>query len=44
MSVKHYDWSAIDFASTLVDLKPDIDLKNLNAWHKNISSRPSSQV
>ena len=36
--------SAIDFASTLVDLKPDSDLKNLNAWHKNISSRPSSQV
>jgi len=37
-------FSAIDFASTLVDLKPDINLKNLNAWHKNISSRPSSQV
>ena len=36
--------SAIDFASTLVDLKPDIDLRYLNSWHKNISSRPSSQV
>lgn len=34
--------SAIDFASSMVDLKPDEDLKNLSRWHLEVSSRPSS--
>ena len=36
--------SAIDFASSMVDLKPDDGLENLSRWHKKILSRPSSKV
>jgi len=35
--------SAIDFASEMVDLKPNEDLKNLHRWHEEVSSRPSMQ-
>ncbi len=34
--------SAIDFASQMVDLKPQADLLNLARWHKEINKRPSS--
>lgn len=33
--------SAIDFASELVDLKPDSGLVNLRRWHIAVSKRPS---
>lgn len=33
--------TGVDFASTLVGLKPDENLKNLARWHKEVSSRPS---
>ena len=36
--------SAIDFASEMVDLKPNEDLKNLQRWHEEVSSRPSMQI
>jgi glutathione S-transferase len=36
--------SAIDFASEMVDLKPNADLKNLYRWHEEVSSRPSMQI
>ena len=36
--------SAIDFASSMVDLVPDTSLKNLNRWHEKINSRPSSNL
>ena len=36
--------SAIDFASEMVDLKPNEDLKNLYRWHEEVSSRPSIQI
>ena len=36
--------SAIDFASSMVDLKPSESLKNLNRWHEKINSRPSSNL
>ncbi|MFL2697631.1 MAG: glutathione S-transferase family protein [Gammaproteobacteria bacterium] len=36
--------SAIDFASSMVDLKPSESLKNLNRWHETINSRPSSKL
>ena len=36
--------SAIDFASSMVDLKPDDDLANLSRWHNEILSRPSSKA
>ncbi len=36
--------SAIDFASSMVDLKPDDGLANLSRWHNEILSRPSSKV
>jgi glutathione S-transferase len=36
--------SAIDFASEMVDLKPDEGLKNLYKWHNEVSSRPSMQI
>tara|TARA_B100000073_G_scaffold348000_1_gene364494 strand:+ start:567 stop:1199 length:633 start_codon:yes stop_codon:yes gene_type:complete len=36
--------SAIDFASEMVDLKPDKDLKNLYRWYDKVSSRPSMQI
>ena len=36
--------SAIDFASEMVDLKPNEDLKNLHRWHEEVSSRPSIQI
>ena len=36
--------SAIDFASEMVDLKPNEDLKNLHRWHEKVSSRPSMQI
>mgnify|MGYP000677838044 FL=1 len=35
--------TAIDFASSMVDLKPDETLSNLARWHAEISSRPSSK-
>ena len=36
--------SAIDFASEMVDLKPNEDLKNLHRWHEEVTSRPSLQI
>ena len=36
--------SAVDFASSMVDLKPSESLKNLNRWHEQINSRPSSKL
>lgn len=36
--------SAIDFASSMVDLKPDDGLANLSRWHSEILSRPSSKA
>ncbi|MBD3649389.1 MAG: glutathione S-transferase, partial [Pseudomonadales bacterium] len=33
--------SAVDFASAMVDLKPDEQLGNLWRWHALVSSRPS---
>lgn len=36
--------SAIDFASEMVDLKPNEDLKNLHRWYEEVSSRPSMQI
>jgi glutathione S-transferase len=36
--------SAIDFASEMVDLKPNEGLKNLYKWHNEVSSRPSMQI
>ena len=36
--------SAIDFASEMVDLKPNEDLKNLHRWHEEVTSRPSVQI
>ena len=36
--------SAIDFASSMVDLVPDASLKNLNRWYEKINSRPSSKL
>jgi glutathione S-transferase len=36
--------SAIDFASELVDLKPDATLAHLWRWHTLVSSRPSVQA
>ena len=36
--------SAIDFASSMVDLKPSESLKNLHRWHEKINSRPSSKL
>ena len=32
----------IDFASRLVDLKPDAELANLWRWHDEVSARPSA--
>ncbi len=34
----------IDFAGSLVDLKPDSSLKNLWRWHAAVSSRPSAKA
>ena len=36
--------SAIDFASDMVNLEPQKDLKNLHRWHEEVSSRPSMLV
>ena len=36
--------SAIDFASSMVELKPHESLKNLHRWHNQILSRPSSAI
>tara|TARA_Y100000589_G_scaffold21675_1_gene18032 strand:- start:3084 stop:3698 length:615 start_codon:yes stop_codon:yes gene_type:complete len=36
--------SAIDFASEMVNLKPDKSFKHLHRWHNMISLRPSSAV
>ena len=36
--------SAIDFAGSMVDLKPDDNLENLQRWHNQILSRPSSSI
>jgi glutathione S-transferase len=35
---------AIDFASSLVDLKPAESLENLWAWHAKVSARPSASA
>lgn len=35
--------SAIDFAASMVDLKPDDGLTNLSRWHNEILSRPSTK-
>ncbi|MEE8079625.1 MAG: glutathione S-transferase N-terminal domain-containing protein [Pseudomonadales bacterium] len=35
---------AIDFASAMVDLKPEPELESLWRWHKLVSSRPSAQA
>jgi len=34
----------IDFAGSLVDLKPDASLSNLWRWHAAVSSRPSAKA
>jgi glutathione S-transferase len=34
----------IDFAASLVDLKPDASLQNLWRWHASVSSRPSAKA
>lgn len=34
-------FTAIEFASAMVDLKPDARLKNLHAWYESVRSRPS---
>jgi glutathione S-transferase len=34
----------IDFAGSLVDLKPDASLENLWRWHAAVSSRPSAKA
>jgi glutathione S-transferase len=34
-------YTAIEFASTMVDLKPESSLENLNAWYQSVRSRPS---
>ena len=34
----------IDFAGSLVDLKPDASLSNLLRWHAAVSSRPSAKA
>jgi len=34
-------FTAIEFASAMVDLKPDTRLENLNAWYESVRSRPS---
>lgn len=34
----------IDFASAMVDLKPDASLDHLWAWHARVSARPSTQA
>ena len=34
----------IDFAGSLVDLKPDAELTNLWRWHAAVSSRPSAKA
>jgi len=34
----------IDFAGSLVDLKPDDSLKNLWRWHAAVSARPSAKA
>tara|TARA_B100001093_G_C26602186_1_gene916408 strand:+ start:21 stop:638 length:618 start_codon:yes stop_codon:yes gene_type:complete len=36
--------SAIDFAGSMVDLKPDDNLENLQRWHNQILSRTSSNI
>lgn len=36
--------SALDFATSMVDLKPNDNLENLLRWHSQISSRPSSGI
>ena len=36
--------SAVDFAGSMVDLKPDDNLENLQRWHNQILSRPSSNI
>jgi glutathione S-transferase len=36
--------SAVDFASELVELKPDASLKHLWRWHALVSERPSCQL
>ena len=36
--------SAIDFASDMVELKPEEDLKNLLRWRNEVSSRPSMKI
>ena len=34
-------FTAIEFGSAMVDLKPDARLKNLHAWYESVRSRPS---
>lgn len=34
-------FTAIAFASAMVDLKPDARLKNLHVWYESVGSRPS---
>lgn len=36
--------TAVDFASQMVDLKPDDSLRNLWAWHERVSARPSASA
>lgn len=36
--------TGVDFATALVGLKPDGQLKHLGRWHKEVSARPSCQV
>ena len=34
-------FTAIEFGSAMVDLKPDARLKNLHVWYESVGSRPS---
>jgi glutathione S-transferase len=34
-------YTAIEFASTMVDLKPESSLDNLTAWYQSVGARPS---
>ena len=36
--------TAIDFASSMVGLKPDSSMINLYRWHEEVSKRPSSKL
>ncbi len=41
---RHHRSRLIDFAGSLVELKPDERLSNLWRWHAAVSSRPSAKA